>query len=139
MQYAVHEALRCILTEGLENRFARHTLNDKALTAGLNAMGLKIFGDVAHKMPVVTAIEIPQGVNGTKIRSELLEYFGIEIATSFGPLDGKIWRIGNMGYSSQKRNILFTLGALEAVLRQNGVKVPAGDGVSAALEVYKNA
>ena len=139
MQYAVHEALRCILTEGLENRFARHTLNDKALTAGLNAMGLKIFGDVAHKMPVVTAIEIPQGVNGTKIRSELLEYFGIEIATSFGPLDGKIWRIGNMGYSSQKRNILFTLGALEAVLRQNGVKVPAGDGVAAALEVYKNA
>ncbi|RGY96930.1 alanine--glyoxylate aminotransferase family protein [Clostridium sp. AM58-1XD] len=139
MQYAVHEALRCIMAEGLENRFARHTLNDKALTAGLNAMGLTIFGDVAHKMPVVTAIEIPQGVNGTKIRSELLEYFGIEIATSFGPLDGRIWRIGNMGYSSQKRNILFTLGALEAVLRQNGVKVPAGDGVAAALEVYKNA
>lgn len=139
MQYAVHEALRCILLEGLENRFARHKLNDKALAAGLNAMGIKIFGDVAHKMPVVTAIEIPAGVDGRKVRSELLEYFGIEIATSFGPLDGKIWRIGNMGYSSQKRNILFTLGALEAVLKQNGVKIPAGEGVAAAMEVYKNA
>lgn len=139
MQYAVHEALRCIVTEGLENRFARHSLNDKALTAGLNAMGVKIFGDIAHKMPVVTAIEIPEGVDGKKVRGELLDYFGIEIATSFGPLDGKIWRIGNMGYSSQRRNILLTLGALEAVLKQNGVKVPSGDAVAAALEVYKNA
>ena len=138
MQYAVHEALRCIVTEGLENRFARHSLNDKALTAGLNAMGIKIFGDIAHKMPVVTAIEIPEGVDGKKVRSELLDYFGIEIATSFGPLDGKIWRIGNMGYSSQRRNILLTLGALEAVLKENGVKVPSGDAVAAALEVYKN-
>ena len=139
MQYAVHEALRCIVTEGLENRFARHSLNDKALTAGLNAMGIKIFGDIAHKMPVVTAIEIPEGVDGKKVRSELLDYFGIEIATSFGPLDGKIWRIGNMGYSSQRRNILLTLGALEAVLKENGVKVPSGDAVAAALEVYKTA
>ena len=61
------------------------------------------------------------------------------LATSFGPLDGKIIRIGNMGYSSQKRNILFTLGAIEAVLIDNGVKVPAGEAVAAALQVYKNA
>ncbi len=139
MQYAVHEALRCIMEEGLENRFARHKLNDKALTEGLHAMGLKIFGDIAHKMPVVTAVEIPEGADGKKIRAELLDYFGIDIATSFGPLDGKVWRIGNMGYSSQKRNILFTLSALEAVLRMNGVKLPAGEGVAAAMEVYKNA
>ncbi|MBC8531049.1 pyridoxal-phosphate-dependent aminotransferase family protein [Gehongia tenuis] len=139
MQYAVHEALRCILMEGLDNRFARHKLNDKALCAGLTAMGLTIFGDLKHKMPVVTAINIPEGLDGKVLRAELLNDFGIEIATSFGPLDGKILRIGNMGYSSQKRNILFTLGALEAVLLQHKVKLPAGDAVAAALEVYREA
>lgn len=138
MQYAVHEALRLVLTEGLEARFARHKLNDKALIAGLQAMGLKIFGDVEHKMPVVTAICIPEGADGKLIRGQLLNDFGIEIATSFGPLDGKVFRIGNMGYSSQKRNILLLLGALEAVLLQNHVKLPVGEGVAAALEVYQN-
>lgn len=139
MQYAVHEALRCIMEETLEARFARHALNDKALTAGLTAMGLTIFGDPAHKMPVVTAINIPEGVNGKELRAMLLQEFGIEIATSFGPLDGKILRIGNMGYSSQKRNILLLLGALEAVMLQFGVKINVGQGVAAAMEVYRNA
>ncbi|MDO5785640.1 MAG: alanine--glyoxylate aminotransferase family protein [Eubacteriales bacterium] len=139
MQYGVHEALRCILLEGLQERFARHILNDKALTAGLEAMGLTIFGDIKNKMPVVTAINIPEGIDGPTLRGQMLNEFGIEVATSFGPLDGKIIRIGNMGYSSQKRNILFTLGALEAVLIRNHVKVPAGDAVQAALEVYQNA
>ena len=74
-------------------------------------------------MPVVTAINIPEGVDGKVIRGTLLNEFGIEIATSFGPLDGKILRIGNMGYSSQKRNILILLGALEAVMLQNHVKM----------------
>ena len=139
MQYAVHEALRCIMLEGLQERFARHALNDKALCAGLQAMGLKIFGDLKHKMPCVTAICIPEGIDGPTLRGQALRDFGIEMATSFGPLDGKIIRIGNMGYSSQKRNILFTLGAIEAVLIDNGVKVPAGEAVAAALQVYKNA
>ena len=138
MQYAVHEALRCILTEGLEARFARHKLNDAALTAGLRAMGLTIFGDLAHKMPCVTAICIPEGMDGKRIRADLLNNFGIEIATSFGPLDGKVFRIGNMGYSSQKQNILMLLAALEAVLHQHGFKMPLGDGVSAALRVYEH-
>ena len=139
MQYAVHEALRCIVEETLEARFARHQLNDRALTAGLQAMGLTIFGDLEHKMPVVTAINIPEGVDGKAIRGMMLNEFGIEIATSFGPLDGKILRIGNMGYSSQKRNILILLGALEAVMKRNGVKVSTGEAVNAAMDVYENA
>lgn len=139
MQYAVHEALRCIVEETLEARFARHRLNDEALIAGLQAMGLTIFGDLKNKMPVVTAINIPEGADGKAIRGMLLDDFGIEIATSFGPLDGKILRIGNMGYSSQKRNILLLLCALEAVMLQNGVKVSTGEAVAAALEVYKKA
>lgn len=139
MQYAVHEALRCIVNETLEVRFARHKLNDEALVAGLKAMGLTIFGDLEHKMPVVTAINIPEGADGKTIRGMLLNEFGIEIATSFGPLDGKILRIGNMGYSSQKRNILLLLGALEAVMLRNGVKVSRGEAVAAALDVYEKA
>ena len=138
MQYGVHEALRILLQEGLQERFARHNMNNEALCAGLSAMGLTIFGDIKHKMPVVTAVNIPEGIKGTTLRGQLLNDFGIEVATSFGPLDGKIIRIGNMGYSSQKRNILFTLGAIEAVLTANKVKINAGDGVQAALEVYRN-
>ena len=138
-QYGVHEALRVILQEGLQERFARHNLNNEALCAGLQAMGLTIFGDLKHKMPVVTAINIPEGIDGPTLRGQMLNDFGIEVATSFGPLDGKIIRIGNMGYSSQKRNILLTLGALEAVFINNNVKINVGDGVQAALEVYRNA
>lgn len=139
MQYAVHEALRCIVEETLEARFARHALNDRALVAGLQAMGLTIFGDLEHKMPVVTAINIPEGADGKVIRGLLLDEFGIEIATSFGPLDGRILRIGNMGYSSQKRNILILLGALEAVMLRCGVKVSTGEAVRAAMDVYADA
>lgn len=139
MQYAVHEALRVILQEGLQERFARHNLNNEALCAGLQAMGLTIFGDIKHKMPVVTAINIPEGIDGPTLRGQLLNDFGIEVATSFGPLDGKIIRIGNMGYSSQKRNILILLAALESVLVGNKVKINAGDGVQAAIEVYRKA
>lgn len=137
MQYAVHEALRCIVEETLEARFVRHRRNDQALVAGLQAMGLSIFGDLKYKMPVVTAINIPEGVDGAQIRRMLLSEFGLEIATSFGPLDGKILRIGNMGYSSQKRNILFLLGALEAVMRRCGVPVATGEAVQAALDAYE--
>ncbi|MCQ2508831.1 MAG: alanine--glyoxylate aminotransferase family protein [Dorea sp.] len=139
MQYGVHEALRIILQEGLENRFARHALNNDALCTGLQAMGLSIFGDLAHKMPGCTAINIPEGISGPTLRGMMLDEFGIELATSFGPLDGKIIRIGNMGYGSQKRNILLTLAALEAVLVSQGVKINQGQGVQAAMEVYKNA
>jgi (S)-ureidoglycine-glyoxylate aminotransferase len=139
MQYAVHEALRVILQEGLQERFARHNLNNEALCAGLQAMGLTIFGDLKHKMPVVTAINIPEGIDGPTLRGQLLNDFGIEVATSFGPLDGKVIRIGNMGYSSQKRNILLTLAAIESVLIDNKVKINMGEGVQAALEVYRNA
>lgn len=138
-QYGVHEALRIILQEGLDARFARHNLNNEALCAGLQAMGLTIFGDLKNKMPVVTAINIPEGIDGPTLRGQMLNDFGIEVATSFGPLDGKIIRIGNMGYSSQKRNILLTLGALEAVFINNKVKINVGDGVQAALDVYRKA
>ncbi|CEG26324.1 pyridoxal-phosphate-dependent aminotransferase family protein [Bacillus sp. B-jedd] len=136
MQYALREGLRIILEEGLENRFARHKLNEKALVEGIKAMGLNIFGDENHKLPVVTAIEIPPGINGEEVRSMMLEDFEVEIASSFGPLHGKIWRIGSMGYSSRKKNILHVLAALEATLIRKGFNVNKGESLQAALNVY---
>lgn len=121
MLYALREGLRIVLEEGLEARFARHKLHEKALTQGIEAMGLQLYGDLNCKLPVVTSIAIPEGINGESVRSMLLQDFQIEIASSFGPLKGKIWRIGSMGYSCRKKNILHVLGALEAVLiRQIG-------------------
>jgi (S)-ureidoglycine-glyoxylate aminotransferase len=136
MIYALREGLRIVLEEGLENRFSRHTLHEKALVAGIRAMGLKLYGDEAHKLPVVTAIEIPPGIDGESVRMMLLQDFEIEIASSFGPLKGKIWRIGTMGYSCRKKNIVHVLGALEAVLIRHKANIRVGLAVQAAIDVY---
>jgi (S)-ureidoglycine---glyoxylate transaminase len=139
MLYAARECARIVLAEGLESCFARHRLASKALTAGLVAMGLSLFGDQAHKMPNVTGVIIPGGVDGEQVRRLMLEDFGIEIGSSFGPLKGRIWRIGTMGYVCRKENVLHCLGALEATLRQCGLRATPGAGVDAALAVYRAA
>lgn len=137
MIYALYEGLRLIAEEGVEARWARHRQHEEALVSGIEAMSLTLYGDRRTKLPVVTCITIPDGVDGESVRSMLLDRFGLEIASSFGPLQGKIWRIGTMGYSCSMRNILFTLGALEAVLTWHGVPVVAGAAVQAALRVYE--
>ena len=142
MLYAARECARVVLKEGLPNVFERHALASRAMMAGLEGLGLKIFGDKTHKMPNVTGVYIPEGINGEEgeaIRSEMLHDFGIEIGTSFGPLHGKIWRIGAMGYNCRKHNILTCLAALEATLRQHKIDMPAGGGVDAALAAYRAA
>jgi (S)-ureidoglycine-glyoxylate aminotransferase len=137
MLYAARECARVVLEEGLERGFARHRRASAALRAGLEAMGLELFGDASHRMANVTGVVIPAAArNGEQVRKELLEDFGIEIGTSFGPLAGKIWRIGTMGYVCRKANVLRCLTALEAVLRRNGVKLEAGAAVEAACQVY---
>lgn len=136
MLYALREGLRLVLEEGLEARFARHREHEAALIAGIEGMGLNLYGDPSCKMNVVTCIEIPSGIDGESVRAMLLDHFGIEIASSFGPLKGKIWRIGTMGYSCSKRNVLLTLGALEAVLLRHGYKLEAGKGLQAAMDAY---
>jgi (S)-ureidoglycine-glyoxylate aminotransferase len=136
MLYAAREAARIVLAEGLEACFARHRLASEALTTGLTAMGLELFGDQRHKMPNVTGVIIPTGVPGEAVRATLLNDFGIEIGTSFGPLHGRIWRIGTMGYVCRKENVLHCLAALETALRRVGFKANAGAGVDAALAVY---
>ncbi|MCR8633318.1 pyridoxal-phosphate-dependent aminotransferase family protein [Paenibacillus radicis (ex Xue et al. 2023)] len=136
MLYALREGLRLVLEEGLTERFARHSYHEQALIAGIEAMGLALFGDPSCKLPVVACLLIPDGVDGESVRSMLLQEFGIEIASSFGPLKGRIWRIGTMGFSCNKKNVLLTLGALEAVLLRHGFQVYAGQAVQAALDVY---
>ena len=106
------------------------------MLAGVRGLGLEVFGDVGHKMSNVVAVHIPDGVDGDRARAALLEDFGIEIGTSFGPLHGKVWRIGTMGYNARKDAVLLTLAALEQVLRGSGVPLTAGGGVGAAREVY---
>ncbi|HEV3007559.1 MAG TPA: alanine--glyoxylate aminotransferase family protein [Burkholderiales bacterium] len=137
MLYAARECARILLQEGLSNAFIRHERASRALVAGLQAMGLKLFGDLEHKMPNVTGVHVPQGVDGDKVRRALLAHFNIEIGTSFGPLHGRIWRIGTMGYNARSDAVLTTLGALEAVLSQEGFRAPRGAAVDAALSVYR--
>lgn len=136
MLYGLREGLRILHQEGLEARFERHRQNGAAIVAGVKAMGLELFGGDEHRLPVVTCIEIPAGIDGESVRSMLLDDFGIEIASSFGPLKGRIWRIGSMGYSSSRKNVLHVLGALEATLIYYGMQLPAGAGVQAALAIY---
>lgn len=136
MLYALREGVRLVLEEGLDERIGRHRRHEEALAAGLEAMSLILFGDPGCKLPVVTCVQIPQEIDGESVRRMLLSQFGIEIASSFGPLAGKIWRIGTMGYSCRKENVLFVLAGLEAVLIRHGVPVKAGKALQAALDVY---
>lgn len=137
MIYGLHEGLRLMLNEGLDQAYARHRLNDEAIVAGITAMGLGVYGDRETKMPTVTPILVPEGIDSEAVRSLLLTQFGVEIASSFGPLQGKVWRIGNMGFSSRQENVLHVLGALEAALLYYGAKIERGAAVQSALEVYK--
>lgn len=139
MLYAARECARIVLQEGWQTRFARHNQTSAALVAGLRAMNLEVFGhDLKYKMPNVTGVVIPDKVNADKVRSEMLHDYAIEIGTSFGPLHGKIWRIGTMGYGCRKDNVLSCLAALEMTLRRNGFSAPAGNGVEAALAIYND-
>jgi (S)-ureidoglycine-glyoxylate aminotransferase len=139
MLYGARECARILLEEGLDGAIARHALHGGAMLEGLRGLGLRPFGDLEHKMTNVVAVYIPDGVNGDAIRSELLLDYGIEIGTSFGPLHGKVWRIGTMGYNARKDAVLTTLAALEAVLRRAGVRVTAGGGTGAAQDLYGGA
>ena len=138
MVYGLREALRAIQTEGLAARFARHRLHGDALRAGLAALGLALFGaePPERRLPFITPVVVPEGVDELRVRHRLIADFGIEIGAAFGPLQGRIWRIGTMGYSARRENVLLALAALENVLRREGWKAEAGAGVEAALAHY---
>lgn len=119
--YGFREALRLILEEGLERRWERHRLAHQQLVNGLTQLGLTLFTPPAHQLPMLHVINIPPGVNDLKLRRALLDR-GIEIAGGFGPLKGKTWRVGLMGYNARPEVVDTLLNALRDVLRQQGVK-----------------
>jgi (S)-ureidoglycine-glyoxylate aminotransferase len=141
MVYGLREALRALQEEGLEARFARHRLHGEALRAGIDALGLLPFGKEppGHRLSMVTPVLVPEGVDELRVRRLLVEDFGIEIGAAFGPLQGRIWRIGTMGYSARRQNVLLCLAALETVLRRVGWRAAPGAGVEAALAHYAGA
>ncbi|ADM10349.1 putative serine-pyruvate aminotransferase [Parvularcula bermudensis HTCC2503] len=136
MLYAARECARLALEEGLEARWARHHRAGKAMVAGLRAMGLTVYGQDAYRMANVTGVFIPEHVDGEAVRRRMRTEFEIEIGGAFGPLTGKIWRIGAMGVNARTHKVLITLGALEAVLRAEGLAVPAGAAVDAARSTF---
>ncbi len=137
MLFAARECARVMLEEGLDNGIARHALHGAALLAGIQGMGLAVFGDLKHRMNNVLGMVIPAGIHGEQVRQLMLNDFGIEIGTSFGPLNGKIWRIGTMGYNARKDCVMQTLVALEAVLNRSGFATVQGAGLQAAWDVYQ--
>jgi alanine-glyoxylate transaminase/serine-glyoxylate transaminase/serine-pyruvate transaminase len=137
--YGMREALRIVVEEGLEARWERHQQNQRALVAGLEAMGLELFvANPADRLVTVTAVKIPPTLDDRGVRNQLLDEFNIEIAGGIGPTKGKIWRIGLMGYSCQKTNVLLFLAALEKTALDQGLRVPAGAGVAAAIQSYQH-
>ncbi len=136
MLYGARECARVALGEGLAARFARHERAGRAVVAAARAMDLAVFGDDRFRMTNVTAIHIPAGVDGESVRRRMREDFEIEIGTAFGPLAGKVWRIGAMGYNAMKHKVAITMSALEAALRAEGFATPPGAGVDAALAAW---
>lgn len=136
MNYALREALRLIEEEGLEQRWARHRLNHRALVAGVEAMGLEMLVKPEHRLWSLNTIKIPEGISDAKVRSALLQDFGIEIGGGLGPLKNQIWRVGLMGSSSTRNHVLLFLAALEHILSREGFKLKPGAAVEAAERTY---
>lgn len=135
MFYALREALVITAEEGLQNRFERHRRNHLAFVAGLEAMGLSMHVAEGKRLWTLNTPRVPEGVSDASIRARLMEEEGIEILGGFGPLAGKVFRIGTMGYGSSEENILLLLTALERALRAEGFAVK-GSGPAAAASMY---
>jgi len=134
--YAMREALRITLEEGLETRWARHQLHGEALRAGIKAMGLDILTQPGYELPVLTAVSLREGIDEVAIRKGLLEEYNIEIGGGFGALKGRLIRIGLMSYNSCRKNVDTVLAALEHVLPRCGFTPKAGAALAAADAVY---
>jgi len=136
--YALHEALLLIKEEGLENCWARHQRNHLALKAGLEAMGLKYLVKEGARLPQMNAVHIPEAVRDreAEVRKTLLNEFNLEIGAGLGPLAGKIWRVGIMGYSCKPENVMLCLSALGSVLQDMGLPIKVGEAEAAAHQAY---
>ncbi len=135
MLYGLHEALRLVLEEGIEAREQRHRLHSSALVAGLEAMGLSPRVPEGERLPPLTAVSVPDGVDDAAARAHLLEHHNLEIGGGLGPMKGNTWRIGLMGAGACRENVELCLRALADAMTAQG-SAPACDGVDAAHGVY---
>ncbi len=115
--YALYEALRIVAEEGLEARWDRHHRNAELLWSGLEDLGLEMHVPLEHRLPSLTTVRVPDGVDEPKVRARLLNEYNIEIGGGLGELKGKVWRIGLMGFSSRIENVTLLLAALKKILR----------------------
>ena len=135
--YALHESLVMLQEEGIENAWARHRKHHEILRAGLEAMGLNFVVEEAWRLPQLNSVSVPEGVDEAAVRGRLLNDFNLEIGAGLGALAGKVWRIGLMGHSSRKENIMLCLSALEAVLGDMGAPINKGVALDAATAAMK--
>ena len=138
MIYALREGLRLLLEEGLENCHHRHRLNAAGLWSGLEAMGLRFVADEEHRLPCLTSVWVPDGVDEAVVRRRLLEHHNTDIGAGIGELAGRSWRIGLMGYNSTSHNVFHLLSVLEEALMAQGYEVPVGASLAAAQQTIRN-
>jgi len=136
MLYALREALRLVMEEGVPQRWYRHAHLAAGLRAGLEALELELFADPASRLDPLTTVVVPDKVDAAQVQRQLYQHYHLEIGGGLGDLQGKIWRIGLMGHSCQMSNVLLVLAALEHCLAQQGYPVPRGAGVAAAQQVF---
>jgi len=136
--YALHEALLILKEEGIENAWARHQRHHIALKAGLEAMGLKFLVKEGARLPQMNAVHVPDAIKQreAEVRKTLLTEFNLEIGAGLGPLAGKIWRVGIMGYSCKPENVMLCLSALGSVLSDMGLPIHVGEAEAAAHQAY---
>jgi alanine-glyoxylate transaminase/serine-glyoxylate transaminase/serine-pyruvate transaminase len=141
MNFALHEALVLALEEGLPARFRRHRLHSRALVAGLEALGFRLFAQEGHRLPMLNAVWVPERLQAVipeaQVRRRLLLDYNLEIGGGLGAVAGKIWRIGLMGESSRRENVVYFLSALESILLSVGAQSEIGSGLAAAEAVYR--
>jgi alanine-glyoxylate transaminase/serine-glyoxylate transaminase/serine-pyruvate transaminase len=137
--YGLHEALVVLQEEGLEQAWERHARHHRALVQGLEAMGLTLVVPTAERLPQLNAVWAPPGVDEAEVRRRLLAEYGLEIGAGLGDFAGKVWRIGLMGNSCSRRNVLLCLTALEDVLSRLGAPVASGVAVPAAVQALDGA
>jgi alanine-glyoxylate transaminase/serine-glyoxylate transaminase/serine-pyruvate transaminase len=134
--YGLHEALRMVAEEGLEQAWARHRKHHEALAAGLEAIGAPLRVAAEHRLPQLNVVGLPEGLDDGATRRRLLDDYGLEVGGGLGDLAGKVWRIGLMGTACSRTNVLTCLAALDDVLRGHAPEAGKGLGVAAALKAY---
>ena len=134
--YALHESLLILQEEGLQNSWDRHALNHEALVAGLESLGLKFVVDKKYRLPQLNTVSFPASIDDLAVRTALLNDYNLEIGSGLGALVGSVWRIGLMGFASNKNNVLLCVSALGNVLAAQGIQTDVSKAVSAAQAAY---